>query len=444
MLAGKSALFRDTAAARGTYGFPHLFMKASKSIFTHAAVFAVGIALAMVARQPDADRSENSTSGKTGRSSAGHTAQGSGAAGEAGASASSSREKRELASKSARAHEDPAERLAAINRIGDPLERQNALMDLVGKLAPGDFAAFAEQYRTMEHFANSRGEYELILRSWAKVDPLGALDHASERPDGFGDTTVLLSAWAGSDAAAAERWALDHHKGDGPNPYLSSVIRGIAAYDVNRAAELAASMPNSRERGEAMDAVTRALLVQGAQAAMDYPATVQDPDLRGGYIAMISDRLAAKNPEQAATWLASLDADSQNRGARRIAESLARTDVNQAASWVKKLSPEAQAEAARGVIIPMSTNDIPGTAKWVSTLSGIPNYDRVVEEFVWSCDQRSPEQSAAWIQGISDPAQRTRLYHRMLGDWARRDANAVKNWVANNPVPDSVANRFKK
>ena len=132
------------------------------------------------------------------------------------------------------------------------------------------------------------------------------------------------------------------------------------------------------------------------------------------------------------------------RGARRIAESLARTDVTQAASWVKKLSPEAQAEAARGVIIPMSSNDIPGTAKWVSTLNGIPNYDRVVEEFVWSCDQRSPEQSAAWIQGISDPAQRTRLYHRMLGEWARRDANAVKNWVANNPVPDSVANRFKK
>ena len=420
-------------------------MKASKSILTHGAVFAVGIAVAMVARQPDADRADNASSGKAGRSATGHMDKTSASAHEAGTSSSSSREKRELSAKSSRAHEDPTERLAAINRIGDPLERQNALMELVGKLAPGDFAAFAEQYRAMDHFANSRGEYELILRSWAKVDPLGALDHASERPDGFGDTTVLLSAWAGSDAAAAERWALDHHKGDGPNPYLSSVIRGIAAYDVSRAAELAASMPNSRERGEAMDAVTRALLVQGAQAAMDYPATIQDPDLRGGYIAMISDRLAAKNPEQAATWLASLtDADSQNRGARRIAESLARTDVAQAAAWVKKLSPEAQAEAARGVIIPMSGSDIPGTAKWVSTLSGIPNYDRVVEEFVWSCDHRSPEQSAAWIQGIADPAQRTRLYHRMLGEWARRDANAVKNWVANNPVPDSVANRFKK
>ena len=92
----------------------------------------------------------------------------------------------------------------------------------------------------------------------------------------------------------------------------------------------------------------------------------------------------------------------------------------------------------------MSASDITGTAQWVSTLAGIPNYDRVVEEFVWSCDNRAPEQSAAWIRGISDLAQRTRLYHRMLGEWARRDPNAVRNWVANNEVPSSVAQRFRR
>jgi len=419
-------------------------MKAPTSIFTHAAIFAVGIAVATIANRPDTDRSSEADSGKQGRAASARAGQSSASGGEA-ANSSTSREKREMAAKSPHGNEAPAKRLAEINLIGDPLERQAALMELVQRMSPGEFAAFADQYRAMDHFANSRGEYELILRSWAKVDPLGALDHAAERPDGFGDTTVLLSAWAGSDAAAAERWALDHHTGDGPNPYLASVIRGIAAYDLNRASELAASMPNSRERGEAMDAVTRALFVQGNQSAMNFPATIQDPDLRGGYITMIADRLSAKNPEEAASWLAAFpDADSQNRGARRIADALARQDVDQAAAWVKKLSPEAQAEAARGVITPMSSKDIPGTAKWVSTLSGIPNYDRVVEEFVWSCDYRSPEQSAAWIQGISDPAQRTRLYNRMLGEWAKRDANAVKNWVANNNVPDSVANRFRK
>jgi hypothetical protein len=59
-----------------------------------------------------------------------------------------------------------------------------------------------------------------------------------------------------------------------------------------------------------------------------------------------------------------------------------------------------------------------------------------------SCDQRAPEQSAAWIQGVADEEQRTRLYHRMLGEWARRDPAAVKNWIANIQVLESVMRRF--
>lgn len=417
-------------------------MKASRSLITHASVFAVGVAVAMVARQPDADPAAETSAASRNRTSSARAAQASEADAKSGPA--STRGKTDADAKSGRAAGTPAEKLADVIRIGDPLDRQSALMDLINRLGPGEFATFADSYREMDHFGNARGEYELILRAWAKVDPLGALDHAAQRPDGFGDQTVLLTTWAGKDAAAAERWALDHHQGDGPNPYLASVIRGIAANDIARAGELAATMPLSRERGEAMDAITRALFVQGAEAAMAYPNTIQDPDMRAGYVSMIADRLARKDADTAATWLAAFsDPALQNRGARRVADALAQVDPGKAAAWVQKLSPAAQAEAARGVIQPMSSGDIAGTAKWVSTLSGIPNYDRVVEEFVWSCDQRAPEQSAAWIQGISDPAQQTRLYHRMLGEWARRDANAVKNWVANNNVPNSVAQRFR-
>jgi len=416
-------------------------MKARKSIFTHAAVFAVGVALAMVAQRPDASHRGEMAGSSSQRNESDRSGQAENAGMDARTAAA--REKREAAERKARVGGPVTERLAEIVRLGDPLERQAALMELINRLGPGEFAAVAEQYRSMDHFGNSRGEFDLILRGWAKADPLGALEYTAKQPDGERHTALVLAAWAGNDAAAAERWALDHHQGDGPNPYLSAVIRGIAAYDIAHASRLTESMPRSAERGEAMDAIVRALFVQGADTAMAYASSIQDPQLRAGCVSMIAERLASKDAEKAAVWLASMpDADAQTRGARRVAEALARQDVAQAAEWVKKLSPEAQAEAARGVIIPMSSADIPGTAKWVSTLSGIPNYDRVVEEYVWSCDQRSPEQSAAWIQGISDPAQRTRLYHRMLGEWARRDANAVKNWVANNSVPQSVAQRF--
>ena len=418
-------------------------MKAPKSIFTHAAVFAVGVALAMVAQSPDPSHRDEMTGSASLRNGPGRLSHAENASMDARTAAA--RDKRDDAERKGRTGGPVAERLADIVRLGDPLERQSALMELINRLGPAEFAAVAEQYRGMDHFGDSRGEFNLILRGWAKADPLGALEYTAKQPDGERHTAMVLAAWAGNDAAAAERWALDHHEGDGPNPYLSAVIRGIAAYDIAHASRLAESMPRSAERGEAMEAIVRALFVQGTESAMAYPSSIQDPQLRAGCVSMIAERLASKDAEKAAAWLASTpDADAQTRGARRVAEALARQDVTQAAAWVKKLSPEAQAEAARGVIIPMSSADIPGTAKWVSTLNGIPNYDRVVEEYVWSCDQRSPEQSAAWIQGIANVEQRTRLYHRMLGEWAKRDANAVKNWVASNNVPGSVANRFKK
>lgn len=419
-------------------------MKTSKPVLTHAAVFVCGAALAVVVSRPSGDRSENGIDSASTRTTVSSRERQE--VSETDTRSASRRGRQENADLSgARGNDSASVRLQEINRIGDALERQSALMDLVNRLSPAEFAAVAEEYRNMEHFGNSRGESDIILRGWAKVDPLGALEYASNQPNSREQSSVILSTWAGKDASAAERWALDHHEGDGPNPFMAAVIRGIAAYDIAHASRLAESMPQSRERGEAMDSITRALFMRGPEAAMAYPSTLQDPQLRAGYVAMIAERLASKDAGKAATWLASVaDVAAQSRGARRVAEALASQDVTRAADWVGKLSPEARAEAASGVIHSMSAGDIPGTARWVSTLNGIPNYDRVVEEFVWSCDYRAPEQSAAWIQGISDPAQRTRLYHRMLGEWARRDANAVKNWVANNSVPQSVAQRFNR
>jgi len=335
------------------------------------------------------------------------------------------------------------ERLSTLVRITDPFERQRALMDMIDTLGPAEFAGVAEQYRQLDHLGDSRGEFELILRGWAKADPMAALDYSGSHPNGQFANRTILSTWAANDPAAAERWALDHHQGDGANPYLSSVIRGIAATDVAEASRLAQTMPQSRERADAVDGITRALFLQGDAAAMAFPETIADDMLRGGFVAAVASRMVEKDPGKAATWLASMgDGGIQNRAARTVADALAKTDPQAAATWVNTLKPEARAEAARGVIPAMSSNDIAGTAKWVSGLAGTPGYDDVVEEFVWSCNTRAPEQSAAWIQGVSNPDQQQKLYKRMLGEWAQHDPAAVKQWVASNNVPDYVRKRF--
>lgn len=338
------------------------------------------------------------------------------------------------------------ERLAGIVRMTDSIERQRAMMGMIDLLGPDDYAAVMDQYRELDHYGDSYAEFDLLIRGWAKANPLAALKYAAQHRHGERTSNTILATWALNDAAGAERWALEHFDGKGANPYMAAVISGIASTDLSHATQLALSMPFGPERLGAVKDITTALFMQSPETAMAYPSTITGDDaLRGGFVSAIANRLAAKNPEQAATWLASMDqGELQSRASRNVGEALARTDMNKATTWLQSLKPEAQGEAARGIIPIMSASDIPGTAKWVSSLVGTPGYDNVVEEFVWSCDSRAPEQSAAWIQAVTDPDQRIRLYHRMLGEWAQKDAAAVKQWVSTNNVPDSVLRRFSR
>lgn len=418
-------------------------MKKSTTILTHAAVFAVGVTAASVigtgrdGGRDGADPAESST--PTGRGGAVE-----GVAGTEVRPGRVSGRAQDGAAEAAKAGGPATDRLAMLVMNPDLLERRRGLMDLIDSLGPNDFAAVADEFRSLNHLGGSGDEFSLLLRGWAKVDPLAALAYVEEKSDGRGRNDIL-ETWAGQDASAAESWAMAKHEGEGANPFMVAVIRGIAGYDMDHASRLMQAMPLSNERGEAIEAVARVLMAQGLEAALAFPLTIQDQSLKGGLVSNIAERYARQDPAGAADWLVSLgEGEIQNRGARQVADALARANPQEAATFVSKLAPEARAEAARGVIPRMSSQDIEGTARWVSTLAGTPNYDRVVEEFVWSCDSRAPEQSAAWIRGISDVEQQRRLYHRMLGDWARRDADAVRNWVASNDVPEDVQRRFTR
>lgn len=417
-------------------------MTRSNLIFTHGAVFSVGIAAAMIANsfRETSDQGASKTTALSTRSSSG-----AGGSLEGGGPDREGKAREADRGKSSRSTATPVEKLGEIVRMTDSFARQRALMDMIEKLGPDQFAQVAEQFRNLDHLGNSRGEYGLILQGWAKLDPLAALEYVTANGGGRGRGTIL-ETWAGNDPAAAEAWAKANFTGDGPNPYMASIIGGIAGNDLTTATRLAVEMPRSEERGQAVQSITDALFLQGIEAAKNYPATITDDALRGGFVAMIGERLAQKNPEDAAKWLSSMKTgEDQQRAARGVAEALASKDPNEAANWLKSLQPEARSEAARGIIPAMSSGDatkIAQTATWVASLAGTPGYDNVVEEFVWSCNTRAPEQSAAWIQGVANPDQQRRLYYRMLGEWSQRDAAAMKQWVAANNVPEDIRRRF--
>lgn len=417
-------------------------MKKSTVILSHVCIFALGVAVAVISKKEPAGETQ-------GRG----IPRDSGASGGAGLGSrpgsetrrETARENRQGGDRITGSKPSPRESLRKINGITDTYERQRNLMDFLDGLSPESFADVADEFQKLEHYGNTGTETELLFQAWAKVDPLAALDYIDGNPDMSRNRGEVLEIWAVSDPAAAEKWAVAKHEGDGANPYLASIVKGIATYDIDKAYQMTLSMPIGRERGPAIDAVAKALLMKGTEAAFAFPDTIQDEHLKGSFVMMISQNLARRDPQAAADWVASMESgEVQDRASGQVAGSLARVDVAKAAEFVSSLQPSAKANAAAATVPAMSANDIAGTAHWVSSLAGTPGYDKVVESFVWSCDNRAPEQSAAWIQGISDEGQQIRLYHRMLGEWQKRDSDAVRSWVAANDVPAAVKRRFNR
>jgi hypothetical protein len=123
-------------------------MKAPQTILTHVAVFAVGVTMAVVFQGSKTDPSENSADPQTGRTAAGRSSQA--ASSGADSTPGSLRERREAAARGGKSSGPATERLAGVVRMGDPLERQAALLELVAGLGPDQFAAVADQFREME------------------------------------------------------------------------------------------------------------------------------------------------------------------------------------------------------------------------------------------------------------------------------------------------------
>ncbi|MGC4016741.1 MAG: hypothetical protein QM755_19835 [Luteolibacter sp.] len=197
-------------------------------------------------------------------------------------------------------------KMSALMRSADAQERARAWLDFVDGLEPGQFEQVVADFRSMGLSSSNLSEYATLLSSWAKHDPLAALDFAEKNTGSVFARQAILSTWANTDPAAALAWANSHFQGapDQGNPWLVGVIRGIAANDPVEASRLMQGMPFSRERGDALASLVPTIMAQGAQEAMAWADGLQDPSLKDRAMREIAPRLAEQDPKGAANWLA--------------------------------------------------------------------------------------------------------------------------------------------
>lgn len=340
---------------------------------------------------------------------------------------------------------DPMARLQEIKTITDPLERTRLWLQLVDSLSPEQFEDFVAAYRAEGIAPENMGDYAMLLTAWAKVDPQAALDYASKNTGSPFARQTILAAWAAIDPNSAISWAKSNHEGEGANPWMVGVIKGLAFQDPELASSLLREMPRSVERGEALDTLLPALLQQkGIDGARDWASSLTDPALKDGAMTRIADRTIEKDPAGAADWLIANPSETTNRRVDDALYAMARKDQTAAMAFFNKLpAGNDRSNALRGIINATAIDNPQKAVSLMDAHSGDVN-NRVVEQFVWHSFRQDPQTAVSNISRLTNAEEQERMYSRTLDWWMERDQQAAVNWVNSNTLPPKVVERLNR
>ncbi|MDP0490619.1 MAG: hypothetical protein Q7Q71_06180 [Verrucomicrobiota bacterium JB023] len=393
---------------------------------------------------PESTAAQQVAAARSSTRSSGAAGGGSASAGLGGTSARSRLEASPLVQKGS----SPVQAIADIARGDDPIERANALIALIDTLGPDEFEGVVDAFRELGMTDERRAEYAMLLTAWAKVAPLEALAYADENTGGSFARNTILSTWAGTNPDGALAWANENYDGDGGNPFLVGVIRGLVNNDLDRATEIMETMPRSRERGSAISAITDMLASGDPEVAKEWTQDIEDDELRSSTVAFTAEKIAERDPASAAEWLTDLnDTDATNRVGEDLTEDWYREDPEAAIAWASTLPSETIGEAVEGIADRMVREDPVVAAQWISEIAQAnpdANFDGAVGEIIRGSADRDPLLAAEWITGIRDERSRNRYYNRVLGRWQDNDPAAANQWIQSNAnsLPESIQRRF--
>ncbi len=350
----------------------------------------------------------------------------------------------DIASSMDKTKTDPVARMRALSEINDPLERARLWLQLVDSLSPDQFQDFVAAFRADGIPSERMGDYSMLLSAWAKVNPQEALDYASKATNNPFARQTILASWAGYDPDSAISWAKSNHTGEGANPWMVGVIKGLAFQDPDRASSLLMEMPRSQERGEALDNLLPALLKRGIAETRDWVDSITDPALKEGAISRVAESTAAKDPQGTADWLVANPSEAANRRIDDALYAMANKDQSAALDYFSKLpSGEARSNALRGIINAVASDDPQKASALMDSHSGDLT-DRAVQQFVWHSFRQDPQTAVANISRMTNPEEQERMYTRTIEWWMERDQQAALNWVNGNTLPPNVVDRLNR
>ena len=336
--------------------------------------------------------------------------------------------------------------LRRIMESGSMVEKMGAYMDALRGM---DFNTVNEVIDAFEALPKGYGrhlEMKLLMRSWADLDPLSALDYAQNSLDAKSERrfaiSEVLAGWASRDSNAAIKWVTQYQE---QNPdskesgnLMIGVVKGLAENDLAAADNFFRTLPQGNAKWQASTFLAEEYANLGTQEAIAWANQFPEGDerMRTMILGQLGSKLAQKDLEGTARWAETLPAG--NASEQVVSNLLSRwtaEDPQEAAIWAGQIQDsEKRVQAMKLLTNKWAGKDPVATASWLNNFPPSAELDPVVSEFVSRIALRDPEGAVGWASSIIDSGLKEKAMQQALHTWDRKDLGKANAWRVENGI----------
>ncbi len=278
-----------------------------------------------------------------------------------------------------------------------------------------------------------------LFAKWAELDGATAMAKVatlSEPLLRYEAREAALRHWGMANPAAAWDFAVADNGLNLPENRFDTILRGLGRSDPAKAVEFFSNPKFSNllnSEGNAT-AVVDSLYARGHHDQLKSWAEGMPPGAaKESVINRVIDQWARHNPKEAKAWMeAQIQASPKNAVAARteLAESWARVNPSEALQWVQSLPTKEQDPTyVDRVFRRWLDYDRDNAAAQLANMPPSPALDRSIERYSQEIMGRDPAATIPWAESITDEKRRFRAIERVAQIWARKDPNALRNYV---------------
>lgn len=334
--------------------------------------------------------------------------------------------------------------LRRIMEDGSMVERMGAYMDALRGMDINTVSEVVDAFEALPTGYGRHLEMKLLMRSWANLDPQGALNYAQNSLDEKSERrfamSEVLAGWAvnNSDAAIAwvERYNLENPDSKQSVSLLVGLVKGIAENDLESANLFSQNLQDSSAKWQATTFLAQEYAKLGTENAIKWAENFPENDerMRATIFGHLGSKLALNDIDGVARWAESLPTDKASEQVlNNLLSQWSAKKPQEAANWASQIqNPDKRTQAMKLLTTKWSLRDPIATASWLNQFPPSAELDPVVGEFVNRISTRDPEGAMGWATSIVDADRKEKAINQVLRVWERNDPSKAKEWRANN------------